>query len=100
MNIKKNDNVIVVTGGDKGKTGKVLKVFRTEGKVIVEGVNVRKVHKKKTSSKPGAIIEMSAPINASNVMILDADKKATRVKAKVVNGKKIRVAARSGNEIK
>ena len=100
MKIKKNDNVIVVSGSDKGKTGKVLKVFRDTNKVIVEGVNVRKVHKKKTAGKPGAIIEMSAPINASNVMIVDSDKKPTRTKSKVVNGKKVRVAVKSGNEIK
>lgn len=98
MNIKKNDNVIVKTGADKGKTGKVLKVLRDENKVIVEGVNVRKVHKKRTSAKAGAIIEMSAPVNASNVMLMDG-KKGTRVRSKVANGKKIRISAKSGNEI-
>lgn len=99
MNIKKNDNVIVMAGADKGKTGKVLKVFREENKVVVEGVNVRKIHKKKTAGKAGAIIEMSAPINASNVMLMDG-KKPTRVKSKVVGDKKVRVAVKSGNEIK
>jgi large subunit ribosomal protein L24 len=99
MNIKKNDNVIVISGSDKGKFGKVLKVFRDENKVIVEGVNVRKIHKKKTANKAGAIVELSAPINASNVMLLDGNKK-TRVKAKIINDKKVRVAAKSGNEIK
>lgn len=99
MNIKKNDNVIVVAGSDKGKTGKVLKVFREANKVIVEGVNVRKVHKKKTAGKAGSIIEMSAPVNASNVMLVDGNK-PTRVKAKMINDKKIRVAVKSGNEIK
>ncbi len=99
MNIRKNDNVIVVAGSDKGKTGKVLKVFREANKVIVEGVNVRKVHKKKTANKAGAIIEMSAPISASNVMLVD-NNKPTRVKAKLINGKKVRVATKSGNEIR
>jgi large subunit ribosomal protein L24 len=99
MNIKKNDNVIVVAGSDKGKTGKVLKVFRDANKVIVEGINVRKVHKKKTAAKAGAIIEMSAPVNASNVQLLDGNK-PTRVKAKMINDKKVRVAVKSGNEIK
>jgi large subunit ribosomal protein L24 len=99
MNIKKNDNVIVTTGTDKGKTGKVLKVLRTENKVIVEGVNVRKVHKKKTAGRPGSVVEMSAPVNASNVMLLDG-KKPTRVKVKLIDGKKVRVASKSGNEIK
>lgn len=99
MNIRKNDNVIVVAGSDKGKTGKVLKVFRDANKVVVEGVNVRKVHKKKTANKAGAIIEMSAPISASNVMLVD-NNKPTRVKAKLINGKKVRVATKSGNEIR
>jgi large subunit ribosomal protein L24 len=99
MQIKKNDNVIVMAGADKGKTGKVLKVFRDENKVVVEGVNVRKIHKKRTAGKAGAIIEMSAPINASNVMLMDG-KKPTRVKTKMVNGKKIRVAVKSEQEIR
>ena len=99
MNIKKNDNVIVMAGADKGKTGKVLKVLRVENKVIVEGINIRKVHKRKTSAKAGTIIEMSAPISASNVMLLDG-KKPTRVKTKMVGDKKVRVAVKSENEIK
>jgi large subunit ribosomal protein L24 len=101
MKIKKNDNVIVIGGSDKGKFGKVLKVIPETNKVVVEGINVRKIHKKKTASKPGFILELSAPIDASNVMIQDpADKKPTRVKSKVINNKKVRVAAKSGQEIK
>lgn len=100
MNIKKNDNVIVISGSDKGKKGKVLNVLKGINKVVVEGINVKKVHKKKTSAKPGFIFEKAAPINASNVMLVDPQGgKATRVGAKVVNGKKIRVA-KSGQEIK
>lgn len=69
MNIKKDDNVIVITGGDKGKSGKVLKVLRDENKVIVDGVNIRKVHMKKTSSKAGSVLELPKPIDASNVKL-------------------------------
>jgi large subunit ribosomal protein L24 len=100
MNIKKNDNVIVISGSDKGKKGKVLTVLRDANKVVVEGINVRKVHAKKTKAKAGFIFEKSAPINASNVMLIDAQGgKPTRVSSKTVNGKKIRVG-KSGQEIK
>lgn len=69
MAIKKNDNVVVTTGRDKGKSGKVLKVLRTENRIIVEGINVMKVHKKKTGTKPGQIVEIPAPIHMSNVKL-------------------------------
>jgi large subunit ribosomal protein L24 len=101
MKIKKNDNIIVIAGSDKGKFGKVLKVFPETNKVIVDGINVRKIHKKKTSTKPGFILEHSAPINASNVMVQDpANKKATRIQSKMISGKKVRVATKSGQEIR
>lgn len=67
--IKKGDNVKVITGSSKGKSGKVLKVFRAENRVLVEGINIKKVHKKKTSSKPGQIVEIPMPINVSNVKL-------------------------------
>lgn len=70
MKIKKGDNVKVLTGGDKGKTGKVTQVLREANRVVVEGVNVRKIHQKKTASKPGSIIEVAMPINASNVAVV------------------------------
>lgn len=101
MNIKKGDNVIILTGSDKGKKGAVLKVLRDEGRVIVEGVNIRKIHKRKTSNKPGTMFEHSLPINASNVALLDPKgNKATRVSSQVINGKKVRIAAKSKQEIK
>lgn len=102
MKIKKNDNVIVVVGKDKGKTGKVLHVFSDIGKVTVEGINVKKRHKKsRQSNQPGSIIEISNPIDISNVMLIDpASKKPTRVAFKDINGKKVRVASKSGQEIK
>ncbi len=69
MSIKKNDNVIIITGRDKGKSGKVLRVLRSENRIVVEGVNITKVHKKKTGTKPGQIVEIPAPIHFSNVKL-------------------------------
>jgi large subunit ribosomal protein L24 len=72
MKIHKNDNVMVISGNDKGKSGKVLKVFPKNNRVIVEGINLRKRHTKPSQKSPqGGIIEKEAPINASNVMLLD-----------------------------
>ncbi len=72
MRLKKNDNVIVIAGNDRGRTGKILKVFRDKNRVIVEGVNIRKRHTKPSQkNQQGGIIEKEAPVNASNVMILD-----------------------------
>ena len=104
MKIRKNDNVTVISGNYKGKTGKVLKVFTTENRVIVEGVNIHKRHTKPTQKNPqGGITEKEAPINVSNVMILDPKSgKATRIGAKHIidekTGKKksVRVSKSSG----
>lgn len=75
MKIRKNDKVIVITGNDKGKTGKVLKVFPKDNRVIIEGINVRKRHTKPSQRNPqGGILEKEAPINVSNVMLLDPKK--------------------------
>ncbi|HEY9186328.1 MAG TPA: 50S ribosomal protein L24 [Bacteroidota bacterium] len=72
MKIKKNDTVLVIAGNYKGKTGKVLKVFRDTNKVIVEGVNIVKRHSKPTQKVPqGGIIQKEAPIHVSNVMLVD-----------------------------
>jgi large subunit ribosomal protein L24 len=68
MHVKKGDNVIVITGKDKGKSGKILRAFPTENKVLVEGLNMKKVHqKRKTAGGKGEIIEKAFPIHASNV---------------------------------
>lgn len=73
--VKKNDNVIILTGSDKGKKGKVIQVLRDENKVIVEGVNIKKRHQKSTKSgQPGQIIEVAAPIHLSNVKLADSVK--------------------------
>ena len=72
MKIKKDDNVVIIAGNSRGKSGKVLKVFPKKLRVIVEGVNIRKRHSKPTQANPqGGIIEKEAPIHISNVMVLD-----------------------------
>ncbi len=98
MNFVKGDKVIVISGNDKGKTGTIQKVDPKSNRVVVENVNVRKKHKKPTQANPeGSIIEIYAPINASNVMLLDPKtKKPTRVGHAEVKGKKVRVARKSG----
>jgi large subunit ribosomal protein L24 len=80
MKIKKNDNIIVLSGKDKGKKAKILKAFPREMKVIVEGVNIRKMHKKATSDgAKGHIVEKAYPIHASTVALIDPKtNKATR----------------------
>lgn len=102
MKIRKNDNIIVIAGKDKGKKAKVLKVFPSLDRVLVEGVNVVKRHRKGSKGgKKGEIVEVTTPIHVSNVALLDPKSgKATRVKVKTVDGKKIRIASKSGAEIK
>ena len=86
MKVKKDDNVIVVAGNFKGKTGKILKVFHKKNRVIIEGVNLRKRHTKPNQQYPnGGIIEKEMPIDASNVMLVDPKtNKKTRVGYKVI----------------
>lgn len=104
MKIKKNDLVMVIAGNDNGVTGKVLKVFPKNERIIVEGVNIRKRHTKPSQSNPqGGIIEKEAPIHVSNVMILDPKtNEPTRIGSKIIidektNKKKIaRVSVNSG----
>ena len=102
MNFKVGDEVVVITGSDKGKTGKIVKTLRDENKVIVEGVNIVKKHQKATAQETGGIVEMAAPIHASNVMIVDPKtKKRTRVghTTDEKTGKKIRIAKKSNEKI-
>ena len=98
MNLKVGDKVIVIAGNDKGKTGTIQKVYPKLNKVVVENVNVRKKHKKPTQqNSEGSIVEVYAPIDASNVMLVDPKtKKPTRIGHKVVKGKKVRFAKKSG----
>jgi large subunit ribosomal protein L24 len=107
MKIRKNDMVMVIAGNDRGKTGKVLKVFPKEYRVIVEGINLRKKHTKPNQKNPqGGILEKEASIQASNVMILDPKtNEPTRIGSRVIldekTGKKkiARVAKASGEMI-
>ena len=101
MNVKKNDTVVVLSGTDKGKKGKVLSVDPESRKVIVEGVNVASRHQKpRKQGEEGGIIKKETPIYASKVMtVCPKCDKATRVAHKIVDGKKVRVCKHCGAEI-
>ena len=101
MKIKVNDNVKILAGKDKGKTGIVIKTLKKEDKVVVEGINVCKKHQKpNNANENGGIIEFSAPIHVSNVMLIDPKtKKRTRIGHVIENNKKIRVAKKSSEKI-
>ena len=97
MKIKKDDNVIVISGKYKGVKGKVLSAYPSESKVVVEGVNIVKKHQKPNNENPqGAIVEKEAPIHVSNVQVLDKNGVAGRVGYKFVDGKKVRYNKKSG----
>ena len=102
LHIKKGDTVYVNAGNDKGKTGKVLTVIPAKDRVIVEGVNVVSKHTKPNAKQPqGGIVKQEAGIHVSNVQLIDpSQNKPTRVGYKFVDGKKIRYAKKSGEEIK
>ena len=97
MRIKKDDTVVVITGKDKGKTGKVLKAMPKENKVVVQGVNMQTKHAKATQKAAAEIKHIEGPIDASNVMLYDSkSKKGLRVGYKIENGKKVRVSKKTG----
>lgn len=99
--MRKDDTVVVISGKYKGKKGKVLKVIPSENRLIVEGVNVIKKHQRPTRDLPrGGIIEREGPIHRSNVMLVcPRCSKPTRIRAKISDGKKIRVCAKCGEAI-
>ena len=101
MKILKGDKVVVIAGSDKGKEGTVQAVYPKLNKVVVEGVNVHKKHKKPTQANPeGSVVEMYVPIDASNVAIVDPKtKKASRVGYKIEIGKKVRISKASGSKL-
>ena len=100
MKIKKGDQVIVLSGDDKGKTGEVIKAMPREGKVVVQGVNMVKRHTKPSQTSAGGIVSKEAPINVSNVAVVDPKSgKATKIGFKEENGKKVRFARKSGEVI-
>ena len=100
LKIKKGDQVVVLSGDDKGKTGEVVKSMPKEGKVVVQGVNLVKRHTKPSQTTPGGIVTKEAPINVSNVAIVAPKSgKASKIGYKEVNGNKVRVARKSGEVI-
>ncbi len=101
MNFKTGDKVVVISGKDKGKEGKITNVLRKENKVVVEGVNIVKKHVKPNGQNSGSIVEVEAPIHASNVMIVDPKTgKRTRIGHTIdKKGKKIRVAKKSNESL-
>ena len=97
MHIKKDDTVMVITGKDKGKKGKVLKALPKDNKVIVEGINVQTKHQKQTRKLKSEIKHQEGPIDVSNVMFYDTKAKApTKIGYKVENGQKKRVSKKTG----
>lgn len=102
MHVKKGDSVIVITGKDKGKKGRVLAAYPKKDRVLVEGINLVKKHARPSQTNPqGGIVTQEAPIHVSNVSLIDPKSgKPTRVGYQVLeNGKKVRVAKKSGEVI-
>lgn len=102
MKLKVGDKVRVIAGSSNGKEGKITKVLRDENRVIVEGVNLVKKHKKGNGQETGGILEVEAPIHASNVMLIDPKtKKPTRIGYTIdeKSNKKIRISKKSNEKI-
>jgi large subunit ribosomal protein L24 len=102
MRVRKGDRVRILRGNERGKEGTILRVDREKNRVVVEGVNLRKRHRKPSAADPeGGIITFEAPLHASNVMLIDpANGEATRTRSKVGDdGKRQRVSVKSGREI-
>ena len=100
MNLKVGDKVVVISGSSKGKEGKIIKTLRSENRVIVEGCNIVKKHKKGNGQESGGILEVEAPIHVSNVMLIDPKtKKRTRIGHTIEKDKKVRGAKKSGEKI-
>ncbi|MDQ0256017.1 large subunit ribosomal protein L24 [Evansella vedderi] len=98
LHVKKGDTVKVISGKDKGKEGKILEAYPSQSRVLVEGVNMVHKHAKPSQANPqGGIVNQEAPIHASNVMPIDPKtNEPTRIGYKVENGKKVRIAKKSG----
>ncbi|MCZ6845348.1 MAG: 50S ribosomal protein L24 [Alphaproteobacteria bacterium] len=101
MRVRRGDNVVVISGRNKGKTGEVLRVDRERNRILVQGVNMVKRHQRPTQTSPGGINEFEAMLHASNVAVVDPKTdKPTRVGFKTLDdGRKVRVAIRSGEVI-
>jgi large subunit ribosomal protein L24 len=101
MKVRRGDNVVVISGRDKGKTGEVLRVDRERNRVLVQGVNMVKRHQRPTQTSPGGINEFEAMLHASNIAVVDRKTdKPTRIGFKTLDdGRKVRVAMRSGEVV-
>ena len=101
MKIKKNDTVLIITGKDRGKKAKVLEAFPKEGKIIVEGVNIIKKHRRpRKEGEKGQVVEISKPIDVSNIKIICPKcKQAARVGYKIIQDGKYRTCKKCGEEI-
>ena len=97
--LKKGDTVVVLTGKDKGKTGEITQVMPKAGKAVVDGVNIAIRHQRQTQNNQGGRQPKAMPIDLSNLALLDANGKATRVGFRMEDGKKVRFAKTTGDAI-
>ena len=101
FHVKKGDNVIVISGSNKGSKGVIKEVITAKYRAIVEGVNMVKKHTKPTQDNPGGINEIESPIHLSNLMLVDPKSgNPTKIGRKIVDGKSVRYAKKSGEIIK
>ncbi len=101
MKIRKNDQVLIISGKDKGRKGKVIEVFPKQGRIVIEGINLRKKHMKpKKSGEKGQIVETPAPLNVSDVKVICSKcGKAVRTGYKLKGKKKYRICKKCGQEV-
>ncbi len=98
--LRKNDDVIVVAGKDKGKTGRVLRIDAAKERVLVEGINmVKKAVRKKSQQDRGGIIELEAPVHLSNVMAVTRDGKPSRIGYSESSGRRVRILKKTGEQL-
>lgn len=98
--LKKNDNVVVIAGKDKGRTGRILRIDREKNRALIEGINmVKKAQKQRSQTETGGIIEREASIDLSNVMLLGKDGKPARLGFRVEGSEKVRFNRRTGETI-
>jgi large subunit ribosomal protein L24 len=98
--LRRDDQVKVIAGKEKGKTGRVLRIDRVKGRVLIEGVNlVKKAVRKRRENDRGGIIDVEAPVHISNVMLVTKSGEPTRLGYKLEDGKKTRIARKTGDEV-
>ena len=100
MKLKIGDNVVVITGKDKGQVGKIKTIFKNKNTVIVTGLNLKTKHLKSTNKEdPGKILNIEAPIHQSNIMLCDLDNIKSRFKTIRQDGSKVRISKKTGQSI-